>query len=318
MEDKLTIQIVGWNSASVLKSGLSVLKTIPQEEVLVRYIDNGSNDESVSLVKEYLPQADIIELPENKGFSVAHNIGLKRCTTSYVLIHDPDVTIEWAGIKKLVNELDKNKDVAAVQGKLLRPEATGDKMIIDSAGIELTITLNGRDRGANEVDEGQYNKKKDIVAVTGSCALFRMKALHSVKYNESEFFDEKFFAYKEDVDLGWRLNNGGWKVLYVPVAVGVHRRTLGRRGFMNWGLNPVLILQRLKSPRTRYSLRNWLWLIVKNASFKQGLLHELFIDVRILVFVILSLFYWPLFSVWGEVWRGLPLMIKRRKSVSGR
>jgi GT2 family glycosyltransferase len=312
MNEKLTIQIVGWNSADVLESGLIALKTIPQDEVLVRYIDNGSNDDSVLLVKKHLPQADIIELSKNKGFSAAHNIGLKRCDTPYVLLHDPDVTVEWAGIKELISELDNEKNIGAVQGKLFRVES--NKKLIDSAGIELTLALNGRERGANEVDEGQYEKKEYILAATGSCVLFRMKSLHNVKYGESEFFDEKFFAYKEDVDLGWRLNNAGWKVKYVPVDVGVHRRTLGKRGFMNWGLNPIKVLARLRNPRTRYSFRNWIWLIVKNASFKQGLLHEVFVDLRILVFLILSCFYWPLFTVWGEVWRGLPLMMKRRNS----
>jgi GT2 family glycosyltransferase len=311
MEEKLTIQIVGWNSVNVLEDGLASLKTIPQDEVLIRYIDNGSTDESVSLVRKHLPQAGIIELKENKGFSVAHNIGLKRCDTPYVLIHDPDVTIDWMGIKELIKELDSNKEVGAVQGKLLR---AGEEEIIDSVGIELTLALNGRDRGANEIDKGQYSERREVIAVTGSCGLYRMEALREVKYGEAEYFDEKFFAYKEDVDLGWRLNNAQWKVLYISVTVGVHRRTLGRRGFMNWGLNPVVIWNRLKSPRTRYSLRNWVWLIVKNASFKQELLHELFIDIRIFVFLALSLFYWPLFKVWGEVWQGLPLMVERRNS----
>jgi len=312
MDKKLTIQIVGWNSANVLESGLSALKTIPQDEVTIRYIDNGSNDESVSLVKKLLPQADIINLSENKGFSGAHNVGLKRCSTEYVLIHDPDVVIEWTGIKALIDEMDRKSDVGAVQGKLLRREKINDASIIDSAGIELTLALNGRERGAYEVDRGQYNKKTAITAVTGSCALFRMTALRGVKHGEFEYFDEKFFAYKEDVDLGWRLNNAGWKVMYIPVNVGVHRRTLGKRGFMNWGLNPSIVWGRLKSPRTRYSFRNWIWLIVKNASLKKELLHEIFIDIRIFVFVILSLFYWPLFSVWGEIWRGLPAMMEKR------
>lgn len=315
MDKKLTIQIVGWNSANVLESGLTALKTIPQDEVSIRYIDNGSTDKSVSLVRKHLPEADIIELPENRGFSAAHNIGLRRCNTPYVLIHDPDVTIEWIGINTLIRELDINKNIGAVQGKLFRLETINNKRIIDSVGIELTLALNGRDRGANEVDKDQYNKKKQITAVTGSCGLLRMEALQSIKYGASEYFDEKFFAYKEDVDLGWRLNNAGWKVLYIPVTVGVHRRTLGRRGFMNWGLNPIIVWQRLRSPRTRYSFRNWIWLIVKNASFKQELLHELFIDMRIFVFILLSFFYWPLFLVWGEVWRGLPLMMERRSSV---
>lgn len=317
MEKKITIQIVGWNSADVLVEGLLALKEIPENEVAIHYIDNNSRDGSVALVKEHLPRARITELDENAGYSKAHNIGLAECKTPYVMVHDPDLVINWPSIRKLLLEFEDGQ-VAAVQGKILRAmKAAGDKKIVDSAGINLTLALNGRERGANQEDRGQFDKKVNVAATTGTCSVYRLEALKKIAHRKEEIFDEDFFAYKEDVDLGWRLNNKGWKVIYVPQEIGIHRRTLGGRGFMNWGLHPKGIISRLKNPRTRYSLRNWVWMIVKNASLKEEVIHEIFIDVRLFVFFVLTLLYWPLFSVWGEIIKGIPKMMKKRRELRG-
>ncbi len=305
---KLTIQIVGWNSAKHLRGAVTALKRIPQDMVVIRYIDNASTDNSIEVVRSALTQADIIELSENIGFAGAHNVAFAKCDTEYVLTHDPDVEIDWDGLLKLIDYMDVNAAVGAVQGKLLRKEAD----IVDSAGIELTLTLNGRERGAGEQDSGQFDTEAELDAVTGACGLYRMKAIREVMHGDTEFFDEQFFAYKEDVDLGWRLKRAGWKNMYMPYDIGRHSRTLGKRG-MIWVLNREEFQGRLKSPRTRYSLRNYVWMLVKNASWKQWLLHGIFIELRFDVLFILSLFSWPLFKTWVEIFRELPTMLKKRK-----
>jgi GT2 family glycosyltransferase len=257
MQTSVTIQIVGWNSAKHLPQTVTALKAIPAEEVIIRYIDNASSDNSVSIVHDALPHADIIELGENKGFAGDHNIGFSMCTTPFVLTHDPDLTLHWPGMRRLLRLFD-NPEVGALQGMLLRDGEASTP--IDSAGIVHTITLNGKERGAGEKNNGQYDKQEHVLAVTGACGLYRVAALRDVS-EEGEIFDADFFAYKEDVDLGWRLNRAGWKVMYYPVLMGHHHRTLGKRGFMNWGLNFTAVQNRLRSPRTYYSIRNYNWMI---------------------------------------------------------
>jgi GT2 family glycosyltransferase len=317
---EVTIQIVGWNSRKVLEPGLKKLQAIPANEVVIRYLDNASTDDSVALVRRLLPQAIIVELPTNHGFAGAHNIGFAHCTTPYVLTHDPDIELDWPAAKRLLQALT-DPTVAAVQGKLLRAEKTTEgQPIIDSAGIMLTAALNGRERGSHEEDRGQHSHATDLIAVTGACGLYRIATIRQVAHagrTPAEIYDEDFFAYKEDVDLGWRLKRAGYRSVYVPVAVATHRRTLGRRGAFNWGLDPRAIYQRLHSPRTRYSLRNWIWMIIKNASLKEDLMHEIPVDLRLLVFFLLSLLYPPLFTVWGEVIQGIPRMIAKRKQTAG-
>lgn len=309
---QLTIQMVTWNSAKHLVWSLPVLAKISPRQATIRIIDNASSDDSATIAKSRLPQAEIIQLPSNQGFAGAHNIGLSKCDTPFVLTLDPDVELNPEAIFKLLENFNDEK-LAALQGKLMRKDISASgEAVIDSAGIVLSRAFNGLERGANEIDAGQYDKPAALTAVTGACGLYRLAALKQVAHNLTEFFDQDFFAYKEDVDLGWRLVKAGFKVSYQPITVGCHARTLGRCGWLNWGLNPKQILERVRSRRTYYSVRNWIWMITKNSNLGEELRHEIFIDARLLVFLLLSFIYWPLFSVWGDVARGLPTMRQKR------
>lgn len=311
----LTIQIVGWNSKPALGRLVPVLQKIPLDSAIVRYIDNASRDGSLQYVQEALPGADCIQLSENTGFSGGHNIGFNLCETEFVLVLNPDVEPVWENIGKLL-AVFHDPAVAAVQGKLLR----NTDAILDSAGITQTLSLNGKERGAGQKDIGQYDAPGELAATTGACSMYRMSALKKVAgamyvvagKPALEVFDKDFFAYKEDVDLGWRLRNAHMKVLYEPVMAGIHSRALRSEGVLGWRLSPQHVLTRLRSLKTKYSLRNYVWMIVKNASAKQLLIHEIFIDVRLGAFFILSLLYWPLLVVWLDIWRKMPLMMNKR------
>ncbi len=308
MNKLLTIQIVGCNSVADLPIALAKLKLLSPDEVDITYLDNASRDRSIALVHKEIPWAKIISLPKNLGFSGAHNEGFRRCQTPYVMTLNPDVAINWPGIKLLLNEF-ANRQVAAIQGKLYRPPS--GSRVFDSAGIELTIALNGQDRGSGQVDRGQYNHPARLTAVTGAAGIYRLAAIRQVSPVGSSVFDEDFFAYKEDVDLGWRLNKHGWQVLYFPLEQGLHHRYLKKQGLLNWGINPVGIFRRLGEQHTKYSLRNWTWLVIKNFSIRQA--HHLpFVAARLLFFILLSIFYPPLLTTWLDIIRGAPKMINKR------
>ena len=291
MNPKLTIQIVTWNSEKHLQKTLGALKDLPQALGVVRVIDNGSQDGTVACVKMLLPQADLVVLPHNIGFARAHNLGFAKCTTEFVMTHDPDVTFNPESLPELLNSFD-DETVAAVQGKLYRVEqAPDERPIIDSAGIVHTATLNGRERGASEIDNGQYNATENVLAVTGAAGIFRITALEKIAYgggNLPEVFDEDFFAYKEDVDLGWRLNRAGFVCRYEQA------------------------IRRIFSPRTRYSIRNYVWMLVKNISWKQEIAYGIPIAIRLAFMVAATVVFFPLFSIWLEVAEDIPTMIRKR------
>jgi GT2 family glycosyltransferase len=303
----LTIQIVTWNSADDLRESLPVLANMPASEVVIRVVDNGSRDNSVSMVKQYLPHADVIELAENRGFSGGHNVALAKCQTEFIMLYNPDLNANWRGIQKVL-EVFEDKKVGSAQGLLLRTASLGREEQIDSAGIVMTKALNGQERGAGEKNVGQYDQQDEIDACTGAAAIYRVTALREVAFypptgGDIEVLDQDFMAYKEDVDLGWRLRKAGWKNMFVPVVQGMHTRSLSI---------DIPLWQRMNDVRTRYSFRNWIWMIYKNATFKELLLHEISIDARLFVFFLLTLRHPSFFKVWLETWLGLPKIIRKR------
>ena len=95
--------------------------------------------------------------------------------------------------------------------------------IIDSTGIYFTPNMRHLDRGAEEIDHGQYDRLQYVFGASGAAAFFRRSFIDDVSV-EGEFFDEEFFAFREDGDLAWRAQLLGWKCLYVPTAVAWHVR----------------------------------------------------------------------------------------------
>ncbi len=290
------------------------MANILDKSVVVRVIDNASSDSSVSLVRSQLPQADVITSTKNLGFSGGHNLGFKYCETDLVMVINPDFIINWPGVKKLIEAFADLK-LGAAQGKIIRG-LNKVETIIDSAGIVLSLTLNGIDRGAGHRDVGQYESEQNVSAVTAAAAIYRLEALKGVAYAGGEVYDNDFFAYKEDVDLGWRLNKAGWHVRYIPIDVGLHTRARASQGRFGWSLHPVLFKQRLSDERTRYSFRNWLWMLAKNATIWQLATRIVFIGLRLITFIFITLLYPPFIGTWLDTLRGLPRMLAKRKSLN--
>ena len=105
--------------------------------------------------------------------------------------------------------------------------------VIDSAGISFNHYRQGIDIGQNEVDEGKYEEDKRVFGVCGAAAVFKKDALEKIKVS-GEYFDNDFFAYKEDIDICWRLNLYGFKCYYVHDAISYHGRGMNSsKGIIN-------------------------------------------------------------------------------------
>jgi GT2 family glycosyltransferase len=118
----------------------------------------------------------------------------------------------------------------AVQGKLLRHNGRTATGIIDSTGLVIMRNRRVLGRGQGEPDGDHFDISDEVFGPDGAAAIYRRAALDDVALpfgakNGPEYFDEAFFAYKEDVDLAWRLRLRGWRTAYVPTAKAWHLRT---------------------------------------------------------------------------------------------
>ncbi|MFF5993856.1 glycosyltransferase family 2 protein [Lysinibacillus sp. KU-BSD001] len=249
MKSTVSVQIVTYNSESDIEACLSaVLKqTYPIFKTIV--IDNNSQDETALKVRAF-PNVQLVLNQQNTGFAPAHNQAIHMTNTDYVLVLNPDVQLHDTYIENIIEILESNSCMGMATGKLYRDI---NNKLLDSTGIRMKKNRRAIDRGANEIDTGQYDQLTNVFGVSGAAVIYKRKMINDISY-ESEFFDESFFAYKEDVDVSWRAQVLGWQAVFVPNAIATHGR--GWKEEKKRSEVPVYIRQKSYINRYFYILKN--------------------------------------------------------------
>ncbi len=225
----ISIVIVNWNRRDLLRACLeSVARQagLPAEGFETIVVDNGSGDGSIEMVeREFARDARLglrsIANRENRGFCAANNQGIAAARGEFVALLNNDAEAEPGWLNSLRGAFDGRPEVGMAASKILVFE---DPRRIDKAGHLIYPDGQNRGRGSGELDNGQYDIPEEILWPDGCAAMYRREMLDSIGG-----FDEDFFAYADDAELGLRARIAGWKCLYVPEAVVRHHRgaTLG-------------------------------------------------------------------------------------------
>lgn len=219
-DTELAIVILNWNGSAMMKRYLpSVIKYSDNAEVIVA--DNASTDDSLQMLAKEFPTVRVIVLDKNWGFADGYNKALKQVNAEYYLLLNSDVRVEQGWLDAMMDYMRKNHDVAACQPKLLSdvaPEkfeyAGASGGFIDAYGYPY---CRGRVFDTVEKDNGQYDTVMEVLWATGACLLIR-----SADYWNAGGLDGRFFAHNEEIDLCWRLNIMGRKVVCVPRSKAYH------------------------------------------------------------------------------------------------
>jgi len=221
----VSIIVVSWNSIGFLGECLESVREQTYKEWELIVVDNGSEDGSAELVRRGFPEVRLITCSQNLGFARAGNLGLEESRGRWLLFLNPDVRLERDWLEKALPAFKISPHIGMVTGKILR----FDHRIIDSTGQFLSPSRRAKERGYNEADRGQYDRAGFVFSVCGAVALYSKEMVEAVRLN-GEFLDEDFFAFYEDLDVGWRANRLGWRGYYVPQAVAYHYRGGSQRG----------------------------------------------------------------------------------------
>jgi GT2 family glycosyltransferase len=214
---KVSVNIVTLNSADDIVRCLESLRSQTWRDFKVRLLDNASTDDTLARIQSF--EVEVIRSSVNTGFAKAHNLLIRDFRSDYVLVLNPDTELRPNFLEEMVRSLDAHPEAGSASGKLRRM----DNMTIDSTGIIMLRSQRHLDRGAGEPDAGQFDRPEMIFGASGAAAMYRRTALQECAV-AGEFYDEDFFAYREDADLAWRLQLFGWVSIYVPSAVALHRR----------------------------------------------------------------------------------------------
>jgi GT2 family glycosyltransferase len=216
----VSIIVVNWNGKKFLDECLSSLanQTWQRREILL--VDNGSSDGTQDRIRSWarqVPQCRAICLPSNVGYCRANNIAIEQATGEWIALLNNDAVAEPNWLQELLRHGDVSSRIGMLGGKILFQDPPG---VIDKAGHLIYWDGQNRGRGTMEFDAGQYDRAEEILWPDACAALYHRSLLE-----ETNGFDETFYAFGDDADLGLRARLLGWKAWYVPTAVVHHRHS---------------------------------------------------------------------------------------------
>lgn len=296
-----------WSLTACLDS--VVCQNYPHVEVL--FMDNGSHDGAMEIIRRRYPQVAFLDHEENLFFCRANNIGIRQITGDYVILLNADVVLTPGFINVMVRAARMDPAVGMVSGKLLRMGQDlqpTDPPLIDSTGMVFTGQMRHFDRGADEIDTGQFDKPDYIFGPSGAAPLYRRDMLEEIAL-DGQVFDEAFVIYREDADLAWRAQLMGWKALYAPGALAYHAR----------GLKPSHRRRDIPPLLNRHSVKNRFLMRLKNQSGRHFLKFagpSLYRDLLVIGYVLLAE-HSSLPALWEVIWQ-MPETLKKRRYIQSR
>lgn len=219
---KLVISIVTWNSADSIEACVNSVLAQSFTDYEFYILDNASKDDTCAIIEKInSKKINLIRSHQNKGFCGGHNHVINSTKSEFVLLVNPDIIMNPDYIEKALTAMNERKNIGTVCGLLVQSD--DKKAIIDSAGLmrlpSCIMSLIDHGKRINEIEL----KKKEVFGADGALPLYRRAMVDHVSIN-GNFFDELFFAHKEDWDVSWRSSIYGWKTIFDPNCIAIHPR----------------------------------------------------------------------------------------------
>jgi GT2 family glycosyltransferase len=250
MSGTVSVSIVTWNHAACIEACLESLLRQTHAPLEILVADNGSTDGTPAVLEKYAGRIAIRRNDRNLGFCAAHNALLRECRGAFVLVANPDAVFEPAYLAEALRVFARDPKIGTVCGVLARKDR-----VLDGAGLRLARSRRFRLIGHGRPAEVLPKEDFEVFGADGAAPVYRREAIDDLAV-DGRFFDEMFFAHKEDHDVSWRARLRGWKTVCAVACRAVHPRKfrpddLGRRREM--------------APETRmHAVKNSLLLMMKN------------------------------------------------------
>jgi hypothetical protein len=191
----ISVVIVNWNQRSFLRACLTSLARQTGVEFETIVVDNGSRDGSPDLAEAEFG-ARVIRNLDNRGFCAANNQGIAAARGEFVALLNNDAEAEPGWLAALERACTRSPEVGMAASKVLVWE---DPRRIDKVGHLIYPDGQNKGRGSGALDTGQYDREEEVLWPDGCAAMYRKEMLDRIGG-----FDEDFFAYGDDAELGLR------------------------------------------------------------------------------------------------------------------
>jgi len=213
---KYALVFINWRTPELTTTAVRSAQEKARDlgELRIIIVDNGSADGSVDTMRELLPEAEIVELPENRGFAGAVNAGLQRVEEPYAFVLNSDTEFRNDAVSLLAEALAADEKAVLATPKLLRPDGSIQAAAVPEPGLLWELTNRSLARHLLRVSETETSVVPSIV---GPCMAVDMEKIRSIG-----FLDERFFFFFEETDWCKRIRAAGLHVLHVPAAEVMH------------------------------------------------------------------------------------------------
>ncbi len=238
----ISVVVLNWNGLQVLDNCLKSLYAQTYRPLEMIVVDNASTDGSVEFLKEKYQDINLIVNEKNMGFGAGNNIGIRASQGKYIMILNNDTRVDPKCVEELKRSIEKDKSYGACASKILLENKPD---IIDGVGI--VVCPDGLSFGRGRLEKrDQYDKEEEIFFASDCACLYRRQMLEDIG-----LYDEDFFAYADETDMGWRAQLAGWKCIYSPKAIVYHLHSISSGG-------------RVSSFKAFLVERNRIWVALKN------------------------------------------------------
>ncbi|MGI2906906.1 glycosyltransferase family 2 protein [Tolypothrix sp. VBCCA 56010] len=225
---KVTVIVLNYNGLRHLKDCFSSLTSLdyPSDRLELMLVDNASKDGSVEYMQANYPQVRLVRNEDNLGFATGNNRGAREATGDYIIFLNNDMWVDPQFVRGLIQAVESEPEVVSAGAKILNWDGTR----IDFAGAICSFAGHAAQVGFGQpYDPQEYNEIKPMLFACGGAMIIDRQVFLNVGG-----FDDDYFIYFEDVDLGWRLWLLGYKVVFAPSAITNHRHHGTMKSFSNY------------------------------------------------------------------------------------
>ena len=307
----VSVIILNWNGRRYLATCLDSLRRQTYGDFEIIVVDNGSVDDSAEFIEtHYSNLVRLMVLPRNRGFAGGNNVGLGEAKGRLIALLNNDTEAHPDWLAHLVRCVEDGPRTGMVGSKVLNFYRRDE---IDNTGHLMYPDGMNRGRGRLERDTGQYDGQREILFPSGCAALYSRKMLEEIGG-----FDESFFAYGDDADIGLHGRFLGYRAVFCPEAVVYHRYS-GTAGSYS-------------AMKAFFVERNRVWVLIKYFPFSSIVVSPFYTLARFVLHAygiftgrgaagrfagnasvgqLVRTILWA----YGSAIRGLPDMLRRRKKI---